>query len=73
MSAVTPRRALLAAAVSLVALAGCGPDGPDVYSEVVAGVPAETRLPRTLPSTTVADPAAAPPEAFPPNGEVVQV
>ena len=50
MSAATRRRVLLAAVGSLVALAGCGPDGPDIYSETVAGVPAPLTQPVFMPT-----------------------
>ncbi len=58
--------------VALIALAGCAPDGPDVYTapptEPVAPAP-----PRTIPPPTEPAPDAPPPETFPPNGETVQV
>lgn len=67
-------------ALAAIVLAGCGPDGPDVYSapppaEAAAegAEPAPPTTRRSLPPTTLPEPDAPPAETFPPNGEVVQV
>ncbi len=71
-------RPLLAGAVALLALSGCGVDGNDAYS---APIDEPTAPERTLPPTTT-QPAAEPGETLAPattvapaapNGEVVEV